>query len=274
MADDRMHPLVALMRRYVVEYTNSHDQTIYPEIFVPDYRVHINGVELQLDESYGPATTRLFESAPGLGLVVHELVLNGDRLCMRFSEHASMPRPDGGRALTCWRGIGLYRWDGERFTENHVEQDFLGRRRQIRTGEPDVLEPPHIDPWMSTQPVGPDLDAEAIAREFLALGRLDQADRVQLDDVASTGPGTGTYLVVEPERMVVNDLFSAGRRVAAHVTFTGPYRGGVTDVPAAAVGTSVSLSVAALVTVADDGHIEDVHAVSTRDVVRARLRTA
>lgn len=267
-ADDPMHPLVRLMRRYVVDYTNSHDQSIYPEIFTEDYRIHIGGVTLVRDESYGPATARLFEAAPGLGLVVHELVLNGDRLCMRFSEHASMPRRDGGRALCAWQGIGLYDWDGERFTENHVEQDFLSRRRQIHTGVPDALEPPHLDPWMTTVPVAAEPEAEAAVRRFLDRRRLHDAVEVQVDDQV----GADTRLVLDWEETRINDLFSAGPRVAAHFTVSGPYRGGVAGLPDAVVGQPAELHVAALFRVGADGEILDVRAVSTREQVLTALR--
>ncbi|MET0911077.1 MAG: hypothetical protein ABWZ99_16545, partial [Ilumatobacteraceae bacterium] len=111
-------------------------------------------------------------------------------------------------------------------------------------------------------------------RDFLVTGDLEPADRVQLDDVVWTGAGAPLALVVEPGEMVVNDLFSAGRRVAAHVTYTGAYRGGVADVSSTAVGATASLSVAAIVTVGADGDVEDVRAVTTRDVVRAHLRSA
>ena len=86
-----MHPFVALMRTYCIDYTNSHDQSLYDEIMEPDYVVHISGFDLERDGLYSRSVTDLFGRAPGLGLVVHEFVLNGDRLCMRFSEHAAMP---------------------------------------------------------------------------------------------------------------------------------------------------------------------------------------
>lgn len=268
-ANDAMHPFVVLMRRYAIDYTNSHDQSIYPELFTEDYKVHISGVTLVRDESYGPAVSQLFDAAPGLGLVVHELVLNGDRLCMRFSEHASMPRPDGSRALSCWPGIGLYRWNGSRLTENHVEQDFLGRRRQIRSGVADPLEPPHLDPWMTTEPVPADPAAEEAARAFVERGQLHEAATVILDDVA----GADARLVVEPTSVTINDLFSAGDRVAVHASFHGEYRGGLDDLPADAVGRPAELHVAVLLRVDGDGNVHEVRAVSSREQVLVALRS-
>lgn len=262
---DPMHPFVALMKRYCIDYTNSHDQTLYPELFTDDYVVHINGVALPLRSAYEPNVTALFAEAPGLGLTVHELVLNGDRLCLRFSEHAAFAVAGGGRRLAVWQGIGLYRWDGERLTENHVEQDFAARRDQLASGVPGVLEPPHLDPWTTTVPVAPDAAAEDAALAALRDDRLHTAAAVAIDDGA--GP-----LVVTPDEVVVDDVFSAGRRVAVHATVRGAYRGGVTGVDPSAVGAPTSLEVAALLAVADDGSIADVRAVTSRDVVRAALR--
>ena len=171
---DPVHPFVALMRRYCIDYTNSHDQSICDSIMDPDYVVHIGGFDLPLDRLYKPTVANLFERAPGLGLVVHELVLNGDRLCMSFSEHAAMP-VDGGTANACWRGIGLYQWNGTRLTENWVEQDHLAMQVQLAEGVPQELEPPHLDPWVGTQPVAPDAAAEAVTRAWLEAGDLADA---------------------------------------------------------------------------------------------------
>ena len=252
-----MHPFVALMRRYCIDYTNSHDLTVCDEIMEPDYVVHISGFDLIRDESYGPAVTDIFQRAPGLGLVVHEFVLNGDRLCMRFSEHASMP-VESGRRLACWRGIGLYKWNGRRLTENYVEQDYLAMHEQLATGVPHPLEAPHLDPWMSTEVVAPDPVAEKTVLAWLERG--DLAD---------------TTSVVDPADVTVNDLFSAGPRVPFHVTVRGPYIGGIDDVPDDHIGTDVTMQVAGIAHVGHEGEtIDNVQAVCTRMGVRAQLTGA
>ena len=161
-----MHPFVALMRTYCIDYTNSHDQTLYDQIMEPDYVLHTMGFTLSgRDEAYSPAVTQVFEEYPGLGLAVHELVLNGDRLCMRFSEHGAAADHDD--RLTAWRGIGLYKWNGRRLVENWVEQDYASRDRQLASGVPNPLDRPHLDPWVTTQPVAEDPDAVETARQFL-----------------------------------------------------------------------------------------------------------
>jgi len=229
-----MHPFVELMRSYCIDYTNSHDQSLYDEIMEPDYVVHISGFDLRRDEGYKAAVSHIFRQSPGLGLVVHELLLNGDRLCMRFSEHAAMPTEHGPR-LACWQGIGLYKWNGRRLTENYVEQDYFALRKQLTTGVPDALEPPHIDPWVTTEPVAADPAGEAIVRDQLLAGGLVDV----------------SHLIDCPE-VTVDDMFSVGSRVPFHITIRGAYRGDLDGVPASQHGTPVAVQVAGIADVIGD----------------------
>ena len=264
-----MHPFVALMRTYCIDYTNSHDQTLYDQIMEPDYVLHTMGFTLSgRDEAYSPAVTQVFAEYPGLGLTVHELVLNGDRLCMRFSEHGAAALHDD--RLTAWRGIGLYKWNGSRLVENWVEQDYASRDRQLATGTPNPLDRPHLDPWITTRPVAEDPGVVDAARRFLAAGDLAAADGAIVDDSDTTG---GITRVLDVEHVTVNDLFSAGSRVAFHVTLGGPYTGGLDGVGAAAVGRPVELHVAGVADVVD-GEVRDVRAVSGKLGVAMRLARA
>lgn len=221
-----IEPFVALMRRYCIDYTNSHDQSICDEIMHPDYVVHITGLDLPRDAAYKPAAKRVFERFPGLGLVVHEFITNGDRLAMRFSEHGACPRAQGHYAA--WGGIGLYRWNGAQLTENFVEQDFLAQQAQLAHGIPAPLEPPHLDPWLGTRSVPSDPEAERAARTWLMQGDLRDAAEVVIDgswyEPLPPSP-------IEVADVVINDLFSAGERVAFHLTQTGAYRGGLDAAP-------------------------------------------
>jgi hypothetical protein len=248
------------MRTYCIDYTNSHDQSHYDEIMEPDYVVRIGGMELTRDETYGPLVTALFDAAPGLGLVVHEFVLNGDRLCMRFSEHAAMPA-DGGPRLACWRGIGLYKWNGRRLTENYVEQDYFAMQEQLGAGEPHPLEPPHLDPWVWTEPVGPDASAEATVRAWLEAGDLSATSAYNIDD---SRLGRTYVPILDIKKIIVNDLFSAGPKVPFHATIRGAYRDGLGDGAAEHVGQDTTLFVAGVAEVATDGSIAMVNAVTTR----------
>lgn len=256
-----MHPFVALMRRYCIDYTNSHDQSLYDEIMEPDYVVHINGMDLERSTTYASSVEKLFAIAPGLGLVVHDFVLNGDRLSMYFSEHAAMPGPNGP-SLACWRGIGLYKWNGTRLTENYVEQDYVAMQDQLASGEPHPLTPPHIDPWTTTEAVPADKAAEAVVRAWLERGDLSDARTVEIDD---TRTGAGYQPVIDVESVSINDLFSAGPAVPFHVTMNGPYRGGLGSALEHQVGTNASLNVVGIARVDGD-------AVDHLDALTGRLQ--
>lgn len=214
-----MEPFVALMRRYVVDYTNRHDTSVCADIMEPDYALRM-GPHLVAgrDDAYIPAAQAQFRQFPGLGLTVHEIATNGDRLVMRFSEHGASSRHGG--AVAVWGGLGLYRWNGTRLTENLVEQDYHARRIQLASGRPAPAEPPALAPW-DTAAVPADPAAEAAVREWIAAGL--PGDAVRYDD-GSAGPD------LDDARTTVDDLFSAGDRVAFRLTRTGRYAGGLDGV--------------------------------------------
>lgn len=246
-----MHPFVALMRTYCIDYTNSHDQSLYDEIMEPDYV---------------PLVTTLFDAAPGLGLVVHEFVVNGDRLCMRFSEHGAMPSERGPR-LACWRGIGLYKWNGRRLTENYVEQDYFAMQEQMATGEPHPLQPPHLDPWVGTEAVDADPSAEDVVRAWLEKADLNASGTVEIDD---TRTGRPYEPILDVAEVTVNDIFSAGSQVPFHVTLAGSYQGGLGEAARDFVGRPTTLLVAGVAGVTD-GAVTSVSAVTTRMQALAQL---
>lgn len=251
-----MDPFVALMRRYVVDYTNRHDASVCAEIMEPDYTLRMGAhVVAGRDEAYIPASRRQFAQFPGLGLTVHEIVTDGERLAMRFSEHGASARHGG--AVAAWAGIGLYRWNGVKLTENSVEQDYLARRRQLACGRPDPVEPPAPAPWDTVARL-PDPAAEQVVRDWVGDGMGGGA--VRWDD------GDTTTLLDEAASEV-DELFSAGRSVAFRVSRHGRYAGGLAGVDPAAVGRPVTLHLVGLVRV-EGGR------VGTGRIVRDRLGLA
>lgn len=255
-----MHKFVALMRRYCHDYTNRQDFTACDTIMVPQYTLHMGTYHLTgRDSAYKPATSRQFQQFPGLCLTVNELVTNGDRLCLRFSEHGASVRHAG--ALAAWGGIGLYKWDGERLTENFVEQDYYSRRAQLASGAALPVETSAIAPW-DAQPAPADPSAEAIVRELLEEGDLTQTRGVVFDDEWT---GAVRQRVIEPTGAQIDDLFSAGSQVAFHAALRGRVADdfAIGDV-AAARGQDAVLHMSGLVTLRD-GQI-----VSGR-VIRDRL---
>jgi len=232
-------PFVALMRRYVVDYTNSHDLSVCDEIMEPDYVLRMGPhVVAGRDEAYKPATLAQLRQFPGLGLTVHEIVSSGDRLALRFSEHGASVRHDG--RVAAWTGIGLYHWNGTRLTANRVEQDYQARRRQLAGDECDPIEPPAPAPW-DTAARGPDARAERVARDWVLRGTTGTPG-VVCDDGRPAAP---LLQVADAE---IDDLFSAGDRVGVHATLRGRFAGGLEGVEDR-VGEPATLHLAALVRV-------------------------
>jgi predicted ester cyclase len=239
-----MEPFVSLMRRYVADYTNRHDTSVCAEIMETDYTLRMGPhVVAGLHENYIPASMRQFRQFPGLCLTVHEIVTNGDRLAMRFSEHGRSVR-HGGRGAA-WTGLGLYRWNGRRLVENFVEQDYLARRRQLDSGMPESVEAPALAPW-DTVSVPPNPAAEMVTRQWIAAGGMPNAT---LDDSAE---------LLADVTSEVDDLFSAGRHVAFRLRQSGRYAGGlgpdagIND--ASLIGSDATMHLVGLVTV-EDGRV-------------------
>lgn len=247
-----------LMKHYVVDYTNSHDQAETAKIMEPDYHLRMGPYDVVgRDTAYHAATRKQMDQFPGLGLTVHEVWTSGERLMMRFSEHGASNRHDG--ALTAWGGIGLYRWNGDRLVANSVEQDYYSRARQMKTRVPNPVEGPAIAPW-DTPAEAPDARAEAVVRAWLEAGDLARTPGVLCDDAWT---GAEVEAVVDQADIAINDLFSCG----AHVGFHATQKGGLSAdfAPTQAdVGRAVELHMAGIV------HVENGAVVSGR-IIRNRL---
>lgn len=254
-----MNDFVALMRRYCNNYTNCQDFAACDEVMVPDYTLHMGTFDLAgRDEHYKPATRKQFEQFPGLCLTVHGLITNGERLLMHFSEHGASVRHGG--ATAAWGGIGLYKWNGERLTENYVEQDYYSRRRQLAGSGPNPVEAPAVAPWdTAAEPADPGL--EALARDLLPTAALAAIDGVVVDDAWTGAP---VEQVIEPTGTSINDLFSAGDRVAFHMAQSGRLAADFTGGDGALAGREVLLHMAGWV------RIEQGEIVAGR-VIRDRL---
>jgi hypothetical protein len=246
---------VQLMRTYCIDYTNSHDLSVCDAIMDPDYVVYITGMSLGRDSAYKPSVAQVFERFPNLGLAVHEFVTNGDRLAMRFSEHAA----DTSGGLACWPGIGLYDWNGSQLTTCRVEQDFWSQQRQLDSGVPDALEPPHLDPWTTTTASPSQRAAEQVAREWLVAGDLSRARTGRIDDSAPADYAP----VVKATATAIHDLFSAGDRVAFHASLAGTYCGGLSADVAGSEGHAARIDVAGILRITG-GEVDDARLVTDR----------
>jgi predicted ester cyclase len=256
-----MHPFVAVMRRYAVDYTARGDLSVCPEIMVDDYQLHMGVHHLVgRDGPYAAAVQTQLDQFPTLGFTVHQVLTNGDRLAMRFSEHGASERHRGRQAA--WPGISTYRWDSSRLVECWVEQDYYARTRQLESGTPDPVEPPAVDPW-ATGPVAADDAVEAAARAWLEKGDLAGADHIRLDD-------GGPRVTLDSVAVAVDDLFSAGNHGAFHVTQRGRYVGGLPGFDDR-TGSEVAMGVSGVLVVGD-GAVVSVRAITDRLGVSRQLR--
>ncbi len=201
-------PRLAVMHRYVEEYTNGHDIAVARELMHPDYRFTMGGATLNL-EAYLAMVDGALGHFTDLRLVVNEFVVGPERLAMAFTETASSPRR--GRYAS-WRGVSLYTFhpDG-RLLAVTVQQDFWGRRLQLR-GKASEVEAGLTDSRVWDTPIRePDPSAHSALLE--ALGSLPSADVVY---------DNGDGLAVSPHRVIVRDTILAGDRFAAAIEFAGP----------------------------------------------------
>jgi hypothetical protein len=263
---DGLHPLASLLRRYAFAYTGAHDFEVCREIMVSEYALRMGEHEIRgREESYIPATAKQFRQFPGLGFTVHELVLGHDRAALRFTEHGRSVLHGGYAA---WRGISMYRWNGQRLAECRVEQDYFARRDQLECGTPEMVDSPCIDPWVAPA-ADPDPDTEAAVRTWLRRGGLSDATIGSLDNERTAEPQR--ILISRPSTTIL-DLFTAGRRAVFHVVQTGTYSGGLPALDGRR-GFEVSVYVCGIATVDDRGAIT-VAGVTDRLAAERRLAAA
>lgn len=258
-----IHPLVELMRGFVVDWLDRADVTACQRIMDPGYTAVVGGVALRgRDEEYIPATSAQLHRFPGLLVTVHDLFTSGEQVALRFSEHG--PAPERGGAHASWAGIGIFGWDGARLTSNVTEEDYLSRRRQLAASYSDPVATPATAPW-SARPEAPRPDAEEAVRRWLAGGDLAGGGRVSLDDGWTGQP---VPALLDADGVEIDTFFSAGPRVAFHATQHGSYRGGIglADEP---VGAQASLRLCGMVTV--DGSTVSGHVVRDRVGLRRDL---
>ncbi len=221
-----MEPFVALMRRYCLDYTNRHDVSVCEEIMEPNYELRMGQYVLTgRDDKYIPAAQAQFKQFPGLCLTVHQIVTNGDRLAMRFSEHGASIKH--ANQVASWSGIGLYQWNGKRLVRNFVEQDYYSRRFQLDGAEADPVETPALDPWGTTAGKS-NVEAESTMRTYLS--SFDVATTILNVDDAWLHPSAQPMF--SQSTVTVDDLFSAGSDVAFRVTISGVFEGGLADADA------------------------------------------
>ena len=211
---------VALVRRWAVDWLNGRHPEACDEVLAPAYALLIGGYLLGPRDTYVPATLAQLSRYPGLVLTVHQLVTDGDRVAIVFTESGASVRL-GGRTAA-WSGVSLFRSDGAQLTHCWAEEDYHGRRRQLESRVCDPVAAPAPAPW-DTAALPPDPAAEQAVRDWLTGPDL-RAAPVVCDDEATGQPA---QRLLEVGSCEVHELFSAGEHVAFAATQTGRYLGGL-----------------------------------------------
>lgn len=247
-----------LLRGFALDFLTCHDLSAPSRIMDTDYRLTIGGHVLDgRDKAYLPATAAQLEQFPGLVVTVHDVVLGPDAVAMRFTEHGVSAKHNGRAAA--WGGVTMFRIKNDRLRYGWADEDYFARKRQLASGHCDPVKAPHPAPW----DVGVELPDDAATD--IALAWLKDPGAIvktaNIDEISSAGPSFAELITVDA--FCVDEIFSAGHRVAFRVVGHGGYAGGFTDIDRSLVGQRVALSITGLLTVRV-GQVADVQIVFDR----------
>jgi hypothetical protein len=260
-----IHPFAALLRGFAVDFLSAHDLSAVARIMAPDFGLTIGGYALQgRDQNYLPAIAEQLDIYPGLGVTVHDIVVGESAAALRFSEHGASCRRGG--LVAAWGGIALFRIQRAQLRTGWAEEDYWGRKQQFEARICAPIEQPHPNPW-GTKSERSDPTADVLARKWVVdPGMLREA--VEIGVLPLRPPAS---MLINIRETQINELFSAGNRVAFHVHCRGPYSGGFEDIDEALIGSLATLRVAGLLTLADQ-QIVAAHIVTDRLGLHRGLR--
>ncbi len=257
-----MTDTLCLLRRWVVGYFNGQDKAVARAICAPDYTLSIGDVVFAgRDDAWLPAVDVQMKAYPGMGMTVHQTLTGEGWAAVWFSEHGAT----GGNAAA-WSGVGIYRGNGSVLTGCVAQEDYMTRRRQLKSGTADPIDPPAAAPWdISPQPGNE--AAEAVVRDWLAGDWPRPSIGVRCDDDHLTG----APLEFEVAETQVGEMVSSGDHVAFNVRQAGRYLGGL---PAPASGPAAqTLDVNGIVRV-ENGNVIEGRVIRDRMGLWARIRNA
>ena len=255
-----MTTALALLRRWVVDYFNSHDTGAAREFVAPDYTLYIGDVVFSgRDTSWLPAVDQQFQAFPGMGMTVHQTLAGDGWAAIWFSEHGA----SDGR-VAAWSGVGIYRSDGAVLTGCVAQEDYMTRRRQLKSGVADVIDRPAPAPW-DTQMQSANPVAESAVRDWLNGNWPRPQGDVHCDDDHITG----TPLAFEVVETEVGTLLSSGDYVAFNVRQRGTFLDGL---PAPAAGPAAETLDCNGIVLVRDGKVVSGRVIRDRMGLWARLR--
>lgn len=260
-----MNANLSIFRRYVTGFVNRHDFSVIGDIMWPDYTLHTGGHAISgRDDAYRSAVARQFKQFPGLVFTPHEVMVAGDCIAVRFTEHGASIKHAGRPAA--WESIGIYKLRDGRLAGCAIEQDYFSRRRQLEEGPAMRVDHPAVAPWDSP-PEPPNPSGEQVVRDWLGSGKLTDHASVQIDDQRAT---RRVASILSQTAIIITDIVSAGDRVAFHARQEGVLLNGFSD---GQPGTPVWMHCSGMVRVRD-GAVADGHVLRDRWGLYRRLTAA
>lgn len=243
----QLPPAALLLRGFAVDFLTAHDPRAAERIMDPGYELSIGGHLLAgRDANYLPATVAQLDQFPGLCVTVHNVVLSPGAVAMRFTEHG-VSAPEGRGSS--WGGVALFRIAAGRLRYGWAEEDYFARKRQLKNGQVDPIRSPHPAPW--DQPV---LAADQTSEAALALWlETPSAILNDCEDIGAEGPRLAE--LIAPTGLQLSTSFTAGNRGAFHAVLSGTYSGGFETIGGDRVNDAISIPIAGIVDIDDDGHV-------------------
>ena len=213
-----MEPFVALMRRYCIDYTNSPR----PDRLRRDHGARLRRAHLGLR----PAARRRLQA--GGDAASSRASPGSARRCTSSSRtatgwpcaSASTARPPT-RAAASRRGAASASTSGTASSCSRTASSRTSSRRRSssRRASPRRSRPPHLDPWVTTRAEPANRGRRGTSRARGSRAAICAPPRAWSIDGSWTRRRESP---LDVETVEVNDLFSAGARVAFHVTPARP----------------------------------------------------
>jgi steroid delta-isomerase-like uncharacterized protein len=121
----------ALAQRWYEEYVNAHNMSALDTLLTADFVNHVpSGSSGNSRTELEAADTMLFSGFPDTHLTIEEMIIDGDKVAVRFSGRGTHQGtfagiPATGKQVTS-SGIDIFRCANGKIAERWLEADFFG----------------------------------------------------------------------------------------------------------------------------------------------------
>ncbi|MBA2277455.1 MAG: ester cyclase [Chloroflexia bacterium] len=126
----------ALVRRWYDEFINGHDVDVLDALLAPDFVSHfLSGETGRSRDELKQIDGAMYAAFPDLRVAVEDMVVEGDRVAVRYSSQGThggnaLGVPATGKAIA-GTSMDIFRIADGKIAERWAELDFTGLLRQI-----------------------------------------------------------------------------------------------------------------------------------------------